>query len=104
MFLGLTGTRMNPADALFVGMADRFVSHELKGQVIDARPPPTQGSSAHSVVSSVCASMNSKAEALPASPVRDHFDDIQQATDGDSLEQVAQLKDLAAERAGWAKP
>jgi enoyl-CoA hydratase/carnithine racemase len=103
MFLGLTGTRMNPADALFVGMADRFVSHELKGQVIDGLASANwQGSSANSVVSSVLRQYEQQSrEALPASPVRDHFDDIQQATDGDSLEQVvAQLKDLSGSE-GW---
>ena len=35
LFLGLTGNRMNAADALFLGLADRFIASELRGQVVE---------------------------------------------------------------------
>ena len=103
LFLGLTGARMNGADALFVNMADRFISHGLKDQVVDAlKAADWQRAEAQAVVSAVLRQFEQQSrEALPASPVREHFEDIQQATDADSLEQVvAQLDELGA-REDW---
>ncbi|MCG8520954.1 MAG: enoyl-CoA hydratase/isomerase family protein, partial [Pseudomonadales bacterium] len=103
LFLGLTGARMNGADALFVNMADRFISHGLKDQVVDAlKAADWQRADAQAVVSAVLRQFEQQSrEALPASPVREHFEDIQQATDADSLEQVvAQLDELGA-REDW---
>jgi len=103
LFLGLTGARMNAADALFVNMADRFVAHELKPQVMDALASADwRSASAHAVVSSVLRQFEQQSsEMLPESAIRSHFDDIQQASDGDSLEQVVtQLQELAG-RGDW---
>ncbi|MGC8121977.1 enoyl-CoA hydratase/isomerase family protein [Marinobacter sp. VGCF2001] len=103
LFLGLTGARMNGADALFVNMADRFVRHDLKGQVVDAlKAADWQQANAHAVVSAVLRQFEQQSrDAMPQSAVRAHFDDIQQATDADSLEQViAQLTELGA-REDW---
>jgi len=103
LFLGLTGARMNAADALFVNMADRFVAHELKPQVMDALASADwRSASAHAVVSSVLRQFEQQSsEMLPESAIRSHFDDIQQASDGDSLELVVtQLQELAG-RGDW---
>lgn len=103
LFLGLTGARMNAADALFVDMADRFISHDLKAQVIEGLKAATwQNGDSHNVVSGVLKQFEQQsAEALPESPVRKHFDEIQQATDAGSVEQVvAQLQELGS-RDDW---
>ena len=34
LFLGLTGANINAADALYIGLADRFISHEKQDEVI----------------------------------------------------------------------
>ncbi|WP_323751162.1 enoyl-CoA hydratase/isomerase family protein [Marinobacter sp.] len=97
LFLGLSGARMNAADALFVDMADRFITHGLKGLVIEGlKAASWQSSDSYSVVSGVLKQFEQQsAEALPESPVRKHFDEIQQVTDAGSVEQVvAQLQEL----------
>ncbi|MBI42927.1 enoyl-CoA hydratase/isomerase family protein [Marinobacter lutaoensis] len=103
LFLGLTGARMNAADALYTGMADRFIQHAFKSQVIDTlRGERWQGRDAHGVIGSVLRQFEARSrEALPESPLRRHYDDIQRATDADTLvDTVAQLQELAG-RDDW---
>ncbi|MBW7472615.1 enoyl-CoA hydratase/isomerase family protein [Marinobacter sp. M216] len=103
LFLGLTGARMNGADALFTGLADRFIKHELKaGVVTELRQRKWQGEDAHAVVGSVLRQFEQQsAEAMPESPVRTHFDEINRVTDADSLVAVvSQLKELSGGD-GW---
>lgn len=110
LFLGLTGARMNAADALFVGLADRFIKHEEKAAVIaDLTAHNWQHEDAFAVVGSVLRQHeHQSADALPESQVRVHFDEINRATDADSLaSMIAQMKKLASGD-GWlaksAKP
>lgn len=103
LFLGLTGARINAADALFTGMADRFVQHQRKADVIAAlKAAEWRERSAHGVVSAVLRQHEQQSEAaLPASEVRAHYEDIQQATDADTLDAVvSQLAELAG-RDDW---
>jgi enoyl-CoA hydratase/carnithine racemase len=94
---------MNGADALFTGMADRFIKHEFKAQVAaELTRANWQSRHGQEVVGSVLRQFEQQsADAQPASPVRDHFDEINRATDADTLEQaIAQLKELASGD-GW---
>jgi len=103
LFLGLTGARMNGADALFVGLADRFIRHELKPAVVtELKQRSWLGEDAHGVVSSVLRQYEQQsADALPDSPVRTHYDEINRVTDADSLDAVIrQLGELAGGE-GW---
>lgn len=95
LFLGLTGAHINAADAMFVGLADRFIPHEQKTSVQgallakDLRPDPYAG------VSQVLRRFERGGQTLkPSSTVREHFDVIQALTDGDSLMEV--VENLAA--------
>lgn len=91
LFLGLTGANINAADALFVGLADRFVSQENKGAVVEALQSAAWGDQDvenHSVVSSVLRSFEDLST-LPDSSVRKHYDVINQLMDGDSLSAIA---------------
>lgn len=36
LFVGITGARINAADALYLNLADRFIEHENKSQVVNA--------------------------------------------------------------------
>ncbi|AOY88401.1 enoyl-CoA hydratase [Marinobacter salinus] len=103
LFLGLTGARLNAADALFTGLADRFIKHELKAGVIESlKQRDWKGQDAHAMVSSVLRQYEQQsADALPESPVRTHFDEINRVTDADSLEAVvSQLRELSGGD-GW---
>jgi enoyl-CoA hydratase/carnithine racemase len=103
LFLGLTGARINAADALFVGMADRFIRHELKAQVIQAlQDRQWNGQDAHQVVGAVLREFEQHSgSAMPASSVRDYLDEINRAADGDSLEQVVQQLMELGSREDW---
>jgi len=103
LFLGLTGARMNAADAIFVGLADRFIRHEVKAAVVaDLTAHNWQGEDAFAVVGSVLRKHeNQSADALPESQVRAHFDEINRVTDADNLaKMVAKMKELAGGD-GW---
>ncbi|SEI75289.1 Enoyl-CoA hydratase/carnithine racemase [Allopseudospirillum japonicum] len=92
LFLGLTGTSINAADALFVGLADRFITHAQKAQVQQQLLACSwQGQNAHAQVTHVLREFETQSQAdLPTSPVRAHFDVIQQLTDADTHVERAQ--------------
>jgi len=95
LFLGLTGVRMNGADALFVGLADRFIPHEQRASVQSALLVKDLRQHAHAGVSQVLRRFERGGQSQkPSSPVREHFDVIQALTDGDSLVEV--VDNLAA--------
>ncbi|KMQ75064.1 enoyl-CoA hydratase/isomerase family protein [Marinobacter subterrani] len=103
LFLGLTGARLNGADAVFTGLADRFIRHDLKADVVaELCKRNWQEEGAHTVVGSVLRQFEQQsADAMPESPVRSHFDEINRVTDADSLEDaVSQLKELSGGD-GW---
>lgn len=89
LFLGLTGARMNGADAIFTRLADRFIRHDMRDEVKQALQQSGFGGGAHAAVSKVLRRFEAGSrEALPQSVVREHFDVIQALTDGDSLMEV----------------
>jgi Enoyl-CoA hydratase/carnithine racemase len=89
LFLGLTGVRMNAADAIFVGLADRFISHGQRANVIGAILAKDLRVDPHGGVNQVLRRFERADDALkPSSSVREHFDVIQLLTDGDSLVEV----------------
>ncbi len=106
LFLGLTGARVNGADALFTGLADRFICHELKSDVTAGlKQQSWQGKDAHGVVSSILRQFEQQSsDALPEPLVRTHFDEINRITDADSLaEVISQLKDIPVDDSWMAK-
>lgn len=103
LFMGLTGARLNGADALFTNLADRFICHELKCEVVaHLKQQNWQGKDAGTVVTSALRQFEQQSsEALPESPIRTHFDEINRMTDANSLEEVVnQLKELSGSD-GW---
>jgi len=89
LFLGLTGARMNAADAIFTGLADRFIRHEMRNEVKQALQQSGFANEAHAAVSKVLRRFETGSrEAMPQAVVREHFDVIQALTDGDSLVDV----------------
>ncbi|MDL0431795.1 enoyl-CoA hydratase/isomerase family protein [Marinobacter sp. TBZ242] len=89
LFLGLTGARMNGTDAIFTGLADRFIRHDMREEVKQALQQTGFGDEAYAAVSRVLRRFEAGSrEAMPQSVVREHFDVIQALTDGDSLVEV----------------
>ncbi len=85
LFLGLTGANINAADALFVGLADRFVASNRKSAVLDALQSVDWAADSRDHFAQVSHILRELEDLslLPASPVRQHFDLIQQLTDAD---------------------
>ncbi len=94
LFLALTGASINAADALFLGMADRFVAHEKYADVIAALAATSWASDVaqrSGQVSHVLRDFEIETKAqtqLPVSVVREHYDVIQQLCDGDDIAAV----------------
>jgi enoyl-CoA hydratase/carnithine racemase len=91
LFLGLTGAHINAADALFVGLADRFIQHSRKAEVFAALLETCWFGDAQAdnrLVNRILRAHESPEE-LPVSSVRQHYDLIQSLTDGDDVADVA---------------
>jgi enoyl-CoA hydratase/carnithine racemase len=90
LFLALTGASINASDTLFLGLADRFLDHAQWPELLDAlRAMPWGDQQAHGgQLSHVLRDLEARAGARPANVVRDHYDTIQQLTDGDSLRDI----------------
>lgn len=92
LFLALTGASINAADALLVGIADRFIAHAHYAAVLDALTHVQWSSpddNYFSQVSDVLRTFEKLSIAqLPASIVRAHYDVIQQLCDGDDIDTV----------------
>jgi enoyl-CoA hydratase/carnithine racemase len=87
LFLGLTGANINAHDAVFVGLADRVLPHDTKASVLDALSGTawSGGADDYGAVSAILRQHQLPADALPHSPVREHFDLINTLCDADSL-------------------
>ncbi len=92
LFLALTGAAINAADALYLGLADRFIEHAHYDAVIAALCAASwSGDHGHDEGLLRCVLRDfgqRSAAACPHSPVREHRDWIDQVTDGDDLAQV----------------
>ncbi len=91
LFLGLTGARMNAADALFLGMADRFLKAEQRGALLERLSHETWEGDLNAVVSRVMRDLEDDVwdeRQQMESPVRTHFDLIQDITDQDTVEEI----------------
>ncbi|GGB97017.1 enoyl-CoA hydratase [Marinobacterium zhoushanense] len=91
LFLALTGNPINPADALYLGLADRFIEHSRYGEMLAAlKAANWSGLSANSVVSEIVRGLETVSEPMlnPHSPIRDHYDLIQAITDHDNVPEI----------------
>jgi enoyl-CoA hydratase/carnithine racemase len=91
LFLGMTGVSLNAADALFVGLADRFIASDRRVAVLEALQEARYSDDPagnHREVSRVLRRLEVP-ERLPASKVREHFDRINAACDADTAAEVA---------------
>lgn len=101
LFLALTGTPINAFDALFAGLADRFITHDRYPTVISALQQINWRDSQDASIEINSLLRNLEEESKkdqPASPLREHFDLIQQLTDGNGLEDtVARITGYSGE-------
>jgi len=91
-FLALTGASINAADAIFTGIADRFISSECKTEVVDqlARQKWTQTPAAnHALVRHTLRPFTEQSiSQCPGGQVEPHLGSIARLCDGDEVHQI----------------
>lgn len=94
LFLGLTAANINAADALFIGLADRFLLQETKSDVLASLLAANWGEDAQynsALINKILRAFEQHAKLqLPESSVRKHFDLINTLCDADSCADVAE--------------
>jgi len=102
LFMGLTGCRLNAADAVYAGLANRFIDHAFYDNVLESlQQADWQGATPYEVVYGVIEPYREKSAGwLPYSKVREHRDLIAGLMDQPSLTAtmlaLAQLPDSDA--------
>ncbi len=100
LFMALTGCRLNAADAIYVGLANRFIDHAFRDNVIESiQQADWTGSDANTVVYGVLQKYREKSAGwLPYSKVREHRDLIAALMDQPSLVDImSALENLETE-------
>ncbi|MGB0867033.1 MAG: enoyl-CoA hydratase/isomerase family protein, partial [Granulosicoccaceae bacterium] len=77
----LTGARLNAFDACFVGFADRILSSAQRLALQQALVRADWSADHFAAVDGVLKTLESEAAVTGESPIREHFDLIQQLTD-----------------------
>ncbi len=92
LFLGLTGNPMYAADALFLGLADRFVAAELRQSMMERLQAESWSGCANASVNRVLRDLEeeSQPQFKSESPIQAHYDFIQKITDQDSVEAIVE--------------
>lgn len=92
LFLGLTGNPMNAADALFLGLADRFIASDRRADLVEKLQSEQWDGCAYGATNRVLRQLESESQAAfnPDSPVQNHYRFIQQITDTDSLSDLVE--------------
>ena len=85
-FLALTASQMNAADALFLGLADRFISTDKREQVLQKLQSADWKGDAHSVVTGVLKAVeaDSQKSLVNGSKIKEFYPQIMQVTDYES--------------------
>lgn len=106
LFVGLTGAALNAADAIFLGLADRFITHDQRQATLAALAEADWGSVQSDAAAINCVLRNCEqqsTEQLPESRVRQHFDLIQSLTDTDTVADLVARVSAYQGDDGWLK-
>lgn len=87
LFIGLTGVHLNAADACYLGMADRMISHDHRDAVLDGLLGSGElASDPRKAVNQVLRTFEREStNVMPPSEIRNRRDAIQQMMDADDL-------------------
>ena len=103
LFLALTGCRMNPADAIYLELANRFIDHAFHDNVLESlQQADWQDRDAYAVVYQVIGQYTENSAGwLPYSKIREHRDLISKMMGRPSLPDImAELEQLKTD-CGW---
>ncbi len=106
LFLGLTGNPINAADALFLGLADRALTTDMRDGMLERLQNEHWGEDAGGVVSRVLRELEDECRetfaAMPA-PIRGHEALIREVTDHDSVEEMVEALLAVESEDKWVK-
>ncbi len=92
LFVGITGARINTADALYLNLADRFIEHERKADILNAIGQQSNWSNSsdtnHRILSELLKSLESSSDLLPESALKQNETIIKQACDSPDIAQI----------------
>ena len=107
LFLALTGAPLNPADALFAGLADFHLPHESRDGLLDAIARARWQQDTAADANQLSHLIEAQAGESPPEPpvvgsnLRTHFDEIQALIGHDDLPDIATRLDAAADGDSW---
>lgn len=103
LFLGLTGAQMNAGDALFTGLADRFMAADNKRAVLDELTATSDWKEPILVVDHILRQAEqANDKSCPQSHVRQHLDTINQVCDSQTLSGItAGIRSLESNDDSW---
>lgn len=91
LFLGLTGASINAHDAIFSGLANRFINHDKKSSVLEAIQNLDEQAFVEGGVTKVLKAFESESEGLPKSELQANFELIQKLTDAEALGDIVEM-------------
>ncbi|WOG30015.1 enoyl-CoA hydratase/isomerase family protein [Endozoicomonas sp. 8E] len=99
LFMALTGCRLNPADAMYLGLANRFIDHAFRKNVLESLQEADWSGDHYQVTSDVVQYYaDNSAGWLPYSKIREHRDLIARMMDKSNFSAIiADLKALETE-------
>ncbi len=107
-FIGLTGAQLNATDALFAGLADRFIPHQEQEHVLQALRDEHWSGDPHQDQARLDRLLrrfshlgNGKRHAMPESPLRRHFDRISELVDHPTLAETVHAITGLTDRDDW---
>lgn len=106
LFLGLTGNPINAADALYLGLADRALSTDMREGMLERLQNEHWGEDAGGVVSRVLRELEDECRGnfeTMSAPIRAHEDLIREVTDHDSVEEMVEALLAVESDDKWVK-
>jgi enoyl-CoA hydratase/carnithine racemase len=101
LYLGLTGTRFDGSDALFLGIADYYLSTEIKEDVINALASISSLDNLEQQISTVLQNNSVNSTDIPASKAQAHQSFISTFENVKSVQEFKALLDPAAKQDEW---
>lgn len=102
VFAALTGCKLNAADAMYLGLGNRFIDHAFRKNVLDSLQQANWEADSYSTTYDVIQEyVNKSAGWLPYSKVREHRDLIKTLMDKPSLDDVMAALTALETRDEW---
>lgn len=100
LYIGLTATRLNASDSIFLGLADHFLASDLKGPLVELLDSANWNGDARQTVSDIITSFSDDLS-MPASPAEQHLPFIKLFENIRSTEQFREIIANYSDKDDW---